>query len=45
MAVFGVHIADAKEVLAATEVVMIEFTPEGHCCEARAGKFGKWMQS
>lgn len=43
--VFGVHIADAEEVLAAAEEVMVELTPERHCCEARAGEFGKWVQS
>ncbi len=39
------HIADAEEVLAAAEEVMVELKPEGHCCEARAGEFSKWVQS
>ena len=45
MTVFGVHVTDAEEVLATTEEVMVELTPEGHCCEARAGEFGKWVES
>ena len=45
VAVLGVHVADAKQVLAATEVVMVELAPEGHCCEAGAWKFSKRMQS
>lgn len=43
--IFGVHIADAEEVLAAAEEVMVELKPEGHCCEAWAGELGKWVQS
>ena len=45
MTVFGVHIADAEEVLAAAEEVMVELKQEGHCGEAGPGEFGKWVQS
>lgn len=45
VAVFGVHVTDAEDVLAAAEEIMVELAPEGHCCETRAGKFGEWMQS
>ena len=44
VAVLGVHVANAKQVLAATEEVMVELQPEGHCCQAWAGIFGKRMQ-
>ena len=43
--VFGVHVANAEEVLAAAEKVMVKLTPQGHCCEARAGELGKRVQS
>ena len=43
--VFGVHVADAEKILAAAEEVMVEFTPQGYRCEARAGKFGQGVQS
>ena len=45
VAVFGVHVADAENVVATVEEVIIEFIPEGHRCEARAGVFGKGVQS
>ena len=45
MTVFGMHVADAEEILAAAEEVMVELKPEGHCCKAWAREFGKWMQS
>ena len=44
MTVFGMHIADAEEVLTAANVVMIEFIEKRHCCETRAGELSKWMQ-
>ena len=39
--VFGVHVPDAEKILAATEVVMIEFVPQGHCRKARTGVLGQ----
>ena len=43
--VFGMHVADAEEVLTAAKVVMIEFKEKRHCCETRAGESSKWVQS
>ena len=45
MTVFGVHIANAEDVLAAAEKVMVELQPESHCCKARAWEFGERVQS
>lgn len=45
VAVFGVHVADAEDVVAAVEEVIVEFVPESRRCEAWAGVFGKWVQS
>lgn len=45
MTVFGVHIANAEDVLAAAEEVMVELQPESHCCKARAWEFGERVQS
>ncbi len=45
MTVFGVHIANAEDVLAAAEEVMVELQPESHCCKARAWELGKRVQS
>ena len=42
---FGVHIANAEDVLAAVEEVMVELQPESHCCEARPWAFGERVQS
>ena len=44
VAILRVHVADAEEVLAAAEEVMVEFAPERHCREARAGKLGERVQ-
>ncbi len=44
MTVFGVHVANAEDVLATAEVVMVKLKPEGHRCEARTGKFSKRVQ-
>ena len=43
--IFGVHIADAEDVLAVAEAVMVEFVKGGHGCNARPRELGKWMQS
>ena len=43
--VFGVHVADAEEILAAAEEVMVEFAPQGYCWEERAGVLGQGVQS
>ena len=45
MTVFGVHIANAEDVLATAEEVMVELQPESHCCKARAWEFGERVQS
>ena len=42
--VLGVHVADAEEVLAAAEEVVVEFAPEGHGREARAGELCERVQ-
>lgn len=44
VAVSGVHVADAEEVLAAAEEVMVELAPEGHGREAGAGELGERVQ-
>ena len=44
VAIFSVHVADAEEVLAAAEEVMVEFEPKGHCCETGPGVLGKRVQ-
>jgi len=44
VAVFGVHVADFEEVLAAAEEVVVEFIPQGHGRQTGPRVAGQWME-